>query len=319
MNRREAGFSLIELLVAVLVFLIITGITFSLFTSSIKVSKNELTIAYRDESIKSALALMEAEIQQAGSHPDTPTPPARISAAVASGANRVITVKNASGSTGNPLRGINVGDRLTFFDPGTLKERETGIEVLSIDRASNSFRANLSKSHGADTPIISLKKPFRTGILPNSTGNKLRFFGDIFDDGQLYYVEYTYDKDNQRLQRAVRLVDGVPAANPGAVILFDDRTLMRNLLNDPVTGRNPSPNGKPIFQYVADDQDNIVSVIITLTIGTGDFLNQRPLTLTTTVTARNVVGASTLTRTRDTIPALLPATPNWVNFVSTRR
>src|SRR5687767_5899491 len=118
----QAGFSLLELLISIIIFLIITSITFSLFTNSVQLSRSEVTTANRDEAVKSALALMTAEIQQAGAHPDTDTPPPLFQANVNSGANRTIAVKLPPGvpATANRLRGINVGDRLTIFDPASL-------------------------------------------------------------------------------------------------------------------------------------------------------------------------------------------------------
>jgi prepilin-type N-terminal cleavage/methylation domain-containing protein len=305
-RARQQGFSLIELLLSVLIFLIIITITFSLFSSGLKTSKKEMTVSYYDEAIKSAMALMLSEVQQAGSHPDT-IPPPRVAVSVGSGLQ---DVQVKSGPDMNPLRGINVGDLVTIYDSPVVMIPSEAVEVLSIDPNTSSFRANLSKLHPSDAVVSSIKQPFRTGILPNSTAEKLRFFGDIYDDGQLYYIEYTYDRANQRLLRSARLVDGVPAIGFPGEVPFVDRTLLRNVLN---------PVGTPVFQYIVDDQNNIVSVIITLTIGTGDFLDQRLFTLTCTATARNVVAASTLLRTKDIIASGLPPTPTWVTFISTRR
>jgi prepilin-type N-terminal cleavage/methylation domain-containing protein len=305
-SESEQGFSLLELLISVLIFLVIITITFSVLISGLLTSKKEFTVAYYDEAIKSAMALMMTEIQQAGSHPDS-IPAPRVRTTVVSGLQDV-SLLSVDGE--NPLRGINVGDKVTIYDDPTKFLVSEVVDVISINPDTNSFKANLFKMHPADSLVSSIKQPFRTGILPNSTAERLKFFGDIYDDGQLYYVEYTYDKDNQRLLRSIRVADGVPAVGSSEEVKFIDRTLLRNVLN---------PSGTPIFQYIADDQKNIVSVIITLTVGTGDFLDQRLLTLTSTVTARNVVAASTLTRTKDLTASRLPPTPQWITFISTRR
>ncbi|MEW6737698.1 MAG: prepilin-type N-terminal cleavage/methylation domain-containing protein [Acidobacteriota bacterium] len=313
MNRQgQEGFSLMELLISILIFLIITTISFSLLTTTIRVSKNELTIAYRDEAVKSAFALMTAEIEQAGAHPDTRLPPSTLLNDLSAGADVEIRLLAGAGA---PLRGINVGDMVSLHSPTDYDEDtevqvvDEEVEVLSIDLQRGSFRANLTRQHPKNSLVVNLCYPYRTGILPNSTATKLRFYGDIFDDGRLYYVEYTYDDPNDRLLRAVRLVDGNPPTSSTTRIDFEDRTLLRNVLNN--------PNGVPTFQYVTDDQGNIVSVIITVTTGTGDFNNQRPFTLTTTVTARNIAAASTLLRVNDAAPADLPETPAWIKFIST--
>ena len=303
---RQQGFSLVELLISVFIFLLIMTITFSLFTSGLLSSRKELTVAYHDEAIKSAMALMLAEIQQAGSHPDI-IPASQLQTSLSAGLQNIYP-RTIEG--GNPLRGINIGDKITIYDDPTKMVVSETVTVINIDQENKFFRANLAKSHPADAAMVSLKQPFRTGILTNSTSDKLKFFGDIFDDGQLYYVEYTYDKANQRLLRCARVADGVPAVGSTAKIDFNDKTLLRNVV---------TPNGTPIFQYVADDQKNIVSVIITITVGTGDFLDQRPLTLTSTATARNIAAASTLLRSKDVLPSKLPPTPPWITFISTKR
>src|SRR6185369_12859796 len=186
---RQQGFTLVELLISVFIFLLIMTITFSLFTSGLRSSRKELIVAYHDEAIKSAMALMMAEIQQAGSHPDTiPTP--QLQTSLAAGLQNIYP-RTVEG--GNPLRGINIGDKITIYDDPTKMIASESVTVINIDQKNKFFRANLTKPHPADSALVSIKQPFRTGILTNSTGDKLKFLGDIFDDGQLYYVEYTYD------------------------------------------------------------------------------------------------------------------------------
>jgi hypothetical protein len=282
---------------------------------------------------------MMAEIHQAGAHPDTSSPAPRVRTGTGTpppaGAMVTASVVNIDGTANlDTLKGINVGDTLTIYEnndnptqdidskTGMLKVVEDGVVVdrINLDPTNPSFTALAKKAWPPNARIVSLKQPYRTGILSNSTGDSLRFFGDIFDNGRLFYVEYTYDRVNNRLLRAVEPADGLPRPTG---FQFNDKVLIHSVVNN--------PGGTPIFRYVADEQGNVVSVIITMTVatreptaaeeaaGVRETNDQHLLTLTSTATARNVVAASTLMRTKEKTAADLEA-PLWItNTISKLR
>src|SRR5690242_21820744 len=79
-NRRERsnqeGYSLIELLIAVVVLLVIVTFVVGGFTNAIKVGRRERGLADRDAQARRAMELMTVELSQAGMTPEFTVNPA---------------------------------------------------------------------------------------------------------------------------------------------------------------------------------------------------------------------------------------------------
>jgi prepilin-type N-terminal cleavage/methylation domain-containing protein len=242
----DAGFTLIELMVAMLVLMVVSG---TVIKGVLDMSNTHNTIMNRTDmhaGVRNATQLLSQEVGQAGriSLPGAVT----LTAATAVGATTATVSSTAE---------MFVGERL-LIDAGTNSETVT---VTAI--AGNQLTvAAMGFAHAAGVPI-SATGGFAAGVVPSTTANgssatRLKIFGDINGNGNMVYVEYWCDTANGRLYRNAMPFNA--GAKPAYTV---DMVLIDNIL--------PNPGGTPCFTYQiqsAGGVDYVVDVAITLTVRT---------------------------------------------------
>jgi|SRR6185503_2783440 len=186
----QDGFSLIEALIAVSVLLILftaatNGLNQTAIFSRVVGNRTEM-----HGSVRGATELMQQEIGQAG-RVALPGPIATTGA----------VLKGAGTITLSTVTGLFVGAKVVV---GTNDQTETvTITALGASDMSGVFAI----AHNAGEPV-SILGAFSSGVVPasmanGSTGTVLKLYGDINDDGQMLYVEYTCDTAAGYLYRNV--------------------------------------------------------------------------------------------------------------------
>lgn len=245
MTRRDAGFSLPELLVSVTIMLVLMGTVTSLLINAAEANRSVWNRTEMHSAVRGATELMQQEVGQAGlvALPGSPT----LTGAAVVGTQAV----SVSSSTG-----MFVGEQLVI---GTGEQAET-VTLTAV--GSGTMTANFQFNHGAGSPVQAIGG-FPSGIVPpdmanGSTGGVLKLFGDVNSDGSMVYVEYICDTVNRRLYRNVT---GFAAMIKPP--LAQALVLLSNIV--------ASPNGTPCFSYqtaVVNGNTYVLDVAITLTVQT---------------------------------------------------
>jgi prepilin-type N-terminal cleavage/methylation domain-containing protein len=225
-RKIESGFSLIELLISITILLIVTSLVISAFASAIRSSSRERGLAERDATVKRAMELMAIEIGQAGVLPDIlnlkSTGGSRINADIAMGTTNV-TIEGT-------FRGFYPGRPIILGLPEGEPALSEVVKISSVDPTvkSLSFYTPTKLAHQlipltasiANGNITSSSFPNPFGILNpppltkpskgpkrlplttlTKTVDRIGFVGDIFGNGELQYVEYSFE--NARLLRSI--------------------------------------------------------------------------------------------------------------------
>jgi prepilin-type N-terminal cleavage/methylation domain-containing protein len=265
-QKQQAGFSLLEMMVALAVLLIVTGIVMS---GMMQMLNSQALIANRTEmhtSVRSATELLQQEIGQAGKVSlGDPNASETLHAAVAAGTLVSFSVDTSSGAT--PI--VYPGEQLTF-DLGNNQE------TVKVTGTSSSPSGTFTLPHAAGTPVFSLGA-FSTGIIPpaaapasytnGSTDTVLKMYGDINSDGNMEYIEYTCAPGTPTAPGTLsRNSMSITAATKPAI----DNTmiLLNNILTNPV---DPSNNAVPCFSYQTQQLGTgyvVTNVAVTLTAQT---------------------------------------------------
>src|SRR5262245_7112396 len=272
-DRLQAGFSLVELLIATAVLLIVS----SAVTSGLL----QLTNAHRGISnrtalhngVRSATELLQQEVGQAG-RVTLPGSSVTLSAAVGVGAATVgitqtidgVTAASASGIFPNELLVIDSGGPNPCVQTSPCQETVT---VTAVNTMSKEITATFAYPHNAGAAVNAFGG-FAAGVVPpqpgytnGSTGTKLKLIGEINGDGNVVYIEYTCDFSTVpgKLYRSVMAID---ATSKPAVT--DDQILLGNIL--------PNPGGTACFTFlpsplpVVGTNTYVLDVAITLTVQT---------------------------------------------------
>ena len=239
----DAGFSLVEALISVAVLLFVFSAATDGLNQTATMSK---VVGNRTEmhgSVRGATELMQQEIGQAGR----------------------IALPGTIATTGTVLKGagtINVSTTAGLFVGakaviGTGDQSET-ITVTAM--TATSLTGVFALAHNAGEPV-SVLGAFTSGVVPpamlnGSTGTVLKLYGDVNDDGQMLYVEYTCDTALGNLYRNVMAWDAVakPAKTPEMVILH-------NVI--------PNPGNAACFTYqteVVNGVTYVTGVAVTLSV-----------------------------------------------------
>jgi type II secretory pathway pseudopilin PulG len=265
-RKRHAGFSLLETLVAMVVFLAVGAIV---MTGLVQLLRTQGTIANRTEmhtSVRSATELLQQEIGQAG----------RVSLPNVGGAIGGVTLTGPTiGGGAAPIsQAVTVSSTTGMFQ-NILLDVDTGqnFEVVQATAAGGgSITAPFANNHAAGAPVI-VSGSFGTGIVPpaaapanfpnGSTPTVLKLYGDINRDGRILYVEYTCAPGT--------------ATQPG-FLYRNEMNAFTTLLKPPV---DPSmillnnvlsnPNNTPCFTYQvqqANGQYFVTDVAVTMTVQT---------------------------------------------------
>jgi len=311
MTRRlssQSGFSLVELLVAVCIFLVITSVVASALK---QITQSQTTIWNRTQmhsGVRGATELLQQEVGQAG-RIATPAAITTTQAIVGAGVGNCNPASPGFLGTTVPVSSVaglyaTAGALPASYSLITTMDgpnRET-TPVWAINAAANppTLTACFNNNHPVGTAFMTLGA-FGNGIVPpngvadGSTGSVLKMFGDINGDGNMVYVEYTCDTNN-----AHKLYRNVMAMN--AVVkppLSDALVLLSNV--------QPNPGGTPCFTYQTDGANPpvvvqgqpmvfVLDVAITLTVKTqqkdpitGQYQNETKALLN--VSPRNVYNA----------------------------
>jgi prepilin-type N-terminal cleavage/methylation domain-containing protein len=209
-RKLQAGFTLIEMMISLIVLLAVSAIVMS---GMVQMMKTQGTIANRTElhtSVRSATELLQQEIGQAGKislPPPGPGLPWVMITPVNVPFSAPVTATVTFGPGNIPLF---EGEWVTV-DTGLNRE---AVQLTCLAGkgncpfTSNSWQATFFNSHATLAPIR-VQGGFSTGIVPpapgvmttpppgyggypnGSTGTVLKLYGDINSDGNMVYVEYT--------------------------------------------------------------------------------------------------------------------------------
>jgi prepilin-type N-terminal cleavage/methylation domain-containing protein len=222
-GERPRGFSLIELLIALVILLSVAGIVMSGIT---EMSLRQASISNRTEmhsSVRSATEVLQQEIGQAGriALPTTGASagPTMMTTAVALGAdpNVAVTAVVALDSVAGVYPGM-----LLVVDTG---DSEETVSVTSI--AGSTITGKFSLAHplnvSTNSVPVRIDGVYSSGIVPTtmtcggvacgSDGFHLKLYGDINDDGKMVYIEYFCDR-NGIPATLKRSVTPIAAATP---------------------------------------------------------------------------------------------------------
>jgi len=267
--RRDSGFSLVELMVAMAIMMLISGAAVS---ALLKMTSAQTTIWNRTQmhsGIRGATEVLQQEVGQAGriAFPNTVTLGGAISAGTAT-----VTL-NCSGSCASgttAVSGMFVGEKLTIdsgcYDTSNPCNATSRIEVVAltaVDTSANQITAVFAKDHASGVPV-QVFGGFSAGVVPStttsgSTATVLKLFGDINADGNMVYIEYTCDTTSGNLYRN-SMAWNATAPSPAAT---QSQILLTNIV--------ANPGGTACFTYQTQNvngTDYITDVAITLTVQT---------------------------------------------------
>lgn len=250
-RRSDAGFTLIELMVSVLVLMVVSGVVLQ---GMLGLGRVNDVVANRTEmhaGVRNATELLQQEVGQAGR---VSLPGATLAGAVAAPGDATVLVSSTAGM----FPGLHL-----VVDIGVSQETVT---LTAVNSATSQITAEFVNTHPANAPL-SVSGGFAAGVIPTtmangSTGNVLKIVGDINGDGNMVYVEYTCDLAAGLLYRNPMAYDA--AVKPAPTI---EEVLLDNILPNP---GNPGP---PCFTYqerTVDGTTFVVGVAITLTVRTQD-------------------------------------------------
>ena len=217
-GERPRGFSLIELLIALVILLSVAGIVMSGIT---EMSLRQASISNRTEmhsSVRSATEVLQQEIGQAGriALPTTGASagPTKMTTAVALGADPNVAVSAVV--TLDSVAGVYPG-MLLVVDTG---DSEETVSVTSI--AGSTITGKFSLAHplnvSTNSVPVRIDGVYSSGIVPQAVANgsdgfHLKLYGDINDDGKMVYIEYFCDR-NGIPATLKRSVTPIAAATP---------------------------------------------------------------------------------------------------------
>jgi prepilin-type N-terminal cleavage/methylation domain-containing protein len=245
---RDSGFSLPELLISLLVLSVIVG---TVTQMSMQMSNSQRTMWNRTQmhsSVRGAIALLQQEVGQAGLI--TLPAPVTFTGTVTAFSTTVASVTSSAG--------MFYGEKLVV---GTGATQET-VEVAAV--GSNTFTSVFTRSHDVGEPVRVLGG-FAQGIIPpavsnGSTATVLKMFGDINDDGQMVYVEYTCSTATGKLSRNM-----MPITATSKPALTASNVLVSNVV--------ANPGGAPCFSYQTEfvsPHAFVTAIAVTLSVQTQD-------------------------------------------------
>jgi Tfp pilus assembly protein PilW len=205
----DAGFSLTEMLICILILIPVMGAAVGLFSVGANQQASEQSSVEVNQEARTAFEMMTTEIAQAGSHGDVS---ASLTAPVNGGSNPA-----SVGATS----GFTVGDYVTF-DAGVAGKEET-VQITAVE--TNSITASLGTVHDSGASVRLFALPYLTGMIPptglgansSTTVSTLKFFGDINGNSNPQYIEYAYDSANSQITRSITPLS---QANKNAALPF---------------------------------------------------------------------------------------------------
>lgn len=195
---RQSGFSLIEVMITLAILMVVSAIVLSM---GYMMTMRQASVANRSDmhsNVRSVTQLLQQEISQAGKV-GWPTDVAALCGGAASceypwtTMSTAVTTANACTTFGDAVEvTVTIDNSEYLFDGIRLTvDRGECQETIAFNDpdGDGTGTAYFVYNHAADA-VVRPAGAFGNGILPESTGSKLRMFGDINDDGNLVYVEY---------------------------------------------------------------------------------------------------------------------------------
>lgn len=216
--KNQQGFTLIEMLVSLAVFLVVAGgVIGALMTSQKSHRRSEISVSL-EQNMRAALELMAQEVSQAGLQPSgvdadgLGLPLATVTASSCTGGSKICisTTGTPTWVTLTTVTGLYVGEWVRVdANPGpdcyTSASCEW-VQILDIDTSGSRISAQFQHTHAAQTigsttyptPVYGMGT-YPQGILPagtttsgGSTATQLEIFGDLNGAGNSFYlVKYT--------------------------------------------------------------------------------------------------------------------------------
>jgi prepilin-type N-terminal cleavage/methylation domain-containing protein len=278
-GRAEAGFSLLEVLVSVMVITILMSAVFQFLRFNQQRYRGDQLLAERNQGARSALELMTQELQQAGHNPNFTANRSLTAAATNTGGIVDVPVSNTTGIFYGNL--IEIGS--SSSDPNRETVEVKGDTTHTI--TSTSFPAIVTMSHASGQPVFSRSLPYPNGILYSASAvgsnqsvsvNVIQYYGDIEGNGTLRYGEYKLEDtgttstlqcttgsgpQNCHILQLSRFITPILNPNiPASKSATSDRfsPLADNILAFPdSSGVFLNPDQRPIFQLNYDTFGNI--------------------------------------------------------------
>lgn len=290
-SRFHEGFSLVEMLIALCIFLPLMIAAAELFEIGVKQKSQEQSTLEASMDATIGFEMMLTEIAQAGSHSD-------VSTTMQQNITGSATAQDVSVAS---TAGFNAGDYVDIVDSTGSSET---IEIKSVGDGTLSMIILGDYTTGDDVRLFA--QPYTRGFVTpsalsaNTSANvtTLRFFGDVYGDGNLYYVEYVYDSDNAQITRSITRSD---QGFKGAAV-----PLISNVKQDSAR-----------FTLHSDENGIVTSVTVSLTVENrwkNDAGQQEEIRLSSRVNAPSIEAASALyyESMRYGGVANLPSTPSFV-------
>jgi hypothetical protein len=198
---------MIELLTSVAIITVLMAIVFQFLNANQQRYRSQQLLAEVSQGGRSALEVMTQELNQAGYNP-----PFRANKTVGGGSTvnpgaPLVSLPISAGSS-PATRGIFYGSRLVIGNnctgsPSVCNQEEV---VVNADTSygttamtASTVPVVIANRHVPGEPVFTRNFPYPNGILYDHrtagaglavADNKLRFFGDLLDTGDLYYGEY---------------------------------------------------------------------------------------------------------------------------------
>ena len=258
---RACGFSLLEMLASVTIITLLMSAVFAFMFQAQKRFQGNIVISESNQAARAALEVLTQEIGQAGYNPNYSPHKTSSTSVTANADPQCVTLSNTTG--------INPGDWLSV-DTGINNEtvQVTGNTANGACTTANQIKAIFQMEHPTTPiPFLSYKFPYPTGILTGtvnaqstSNDNRLMFYGDISDDGQISYLVYSLNPTTNPATTVI--VGGVtytlynlyrsmtPVTFPAALALGTNNPaspLVQNVMYDLANQRGPT--GQPLFGY----------------------------------------------------------------------
>jgi prepilin-type N-terminal cleavage/methylation domain-containing protein len=284
LKHRQQGFSLLEMLVAILLLMIISGTAFQALSYY---QKNYLSTQLRVDmhsSMRAAMELLTQEIGQAGLLSFSPTKLA----------GDVTANTSAQSVTLASTAGIFVGEKL-LVDVGSVQELVSATAVTS-----STVTGVFSKNHSTGA-IVTAVGIFPQGIMSTSTSTRLQLFGDLYADGSLMFAQYDCNPAAGTFSRSITPVS--------AASISASQVLIANVV--------ANPGGTACFQYQTTSISGttfVTSVGITISVRTAQRDPQTGAYVTMTKSFLNISPRNVLAGLDDAQNAIIgrlqPIPPN---------
>ena len=214
--RSERGFTLLEMLISICILIPIMAGAMQMFSVGVQQQSSEQSSVQMSQDASAGFNLMSMEIVQAGSN--TRYFKTTTSGTIAGDPYNSATYAVASTS------GLQSGDVVELYD-----NTYGSTEIVKLTGVSAGYITGIfQKDFPAGSVVRLFSLPYRTGVLNPGTPTAnattsvttLRFFGDIYGDGTMYYAEYVYNSQNKQITRSVTSL-GSTSKNPLVPVITD--------------------------------------------------------------------------------------------------